>query len=181
MLKWLCGVPSHEFDGKRQKIAYIAFTTCVIFTTITAVMAGALFIYKNVSFNLEETLYALSHTISALKITYQSIVAVFLCHKLLAIFGVLSTIYDKSNTEFKLVLKMLCFWSLHLSFLWYYHNCNYLVSQFNQNFCQKPIRMDCACFFFDWLVDILEIIEMYLLCDFFSIIPTVPWWYGLNN
>lgn len=99
VLTWLCGVPPHESDSKRKKIAYIVFTLSLIFTITTGVMASALFIYRNVSLNLEESLYSLIYTIDTSQILYQSMATVLLRRKLLAIFEGLLTIYRESETE----------------------------------------------------------------------------------
>lgn len=97
ILTWLCGCPPNEFDGKWQKIAYKFFTFNIIATLSLAVIAGAIFIHRNLSIDLEGTLFSLFHTLAAISMIYQCIVTVMLCDELNNIFQGLSIIYDASK------------------------------------------------------------------------------------
>lgn len=100
VLTWLCGLPPHESYSEREKIGCIVFTLCFVTTTIAGEISSSLFIYRNVLVDLEETLYALYHTIAGVQIVYQSVATVLLRRKLSVIFKSLSTIYDKSERKY---------------------------------------------------------------------------------
>lgn len=97
VLVWFCGHPPNESARKWEKIVYIIFTLNVIICHFLSVVAGATFINRNVSVNLEETLFSLFHTVAFINTLYQSVVIVILCRELAAIFGGLSTIYKESK------------------------------------------------------------------------------------
>lgn len=102
VLMWLCGLPPKKSDGKHMRFAYMTLTLCVIVGHLLSLVAGAIFIYRNVSINLEETLFSLFHTIGSVSMLYSSIATVLLCRKLPVIFGGLSNIYNKSEYEIDL-------------------------------------------------------------------------------
>lgn len=97
VLTWLCGYPPDKSETKRMKIAYIAFTLSVITGHLLTLLAGAAFIYKHVSVNLEETLFSLFHTVGSLSMLYQSIGTIVLRRNLMTIFEGLSRIYSESK------------------------------------------------------------------------------------
>lgn len=105
VLTWLSGIPPHESDSKRKRIAYIAFTVGSVSIGVTAAIASATSIYQDVSVNLEDSLYSLITFIGGLQVLYQSIAIVFLRHKLLKIFEKLLTIYNESEKELKISSK----------------------------------------------------------------------------
>lgn len=96
VLTWLCGLPPHDVE-KQKKIAYIVFTLSIIFGHLLSVVAGSVFIYRNISVSLEDALFSLFHTLSSGSMLYQSIVTVFLCGELASIFKGLSGIYAESK------------------------------------------------------------------------------------
>lgn len=97
VLIWLCGFPTDSSASKWEKIAHIAFTLIVIATNLLSVVSSSVFIYRNVSINLEETLFSLFHTFASASMLYQSIAIVILCRELAAIFKTLANIYDASK------------------------------------------------------------------------------------
>lgn len=98
VLMWLCGIPPKEFDKKWKNIPYIILTASVIMVHSLAVISSAVFIYKNVSVSLEETLFSLFHNVGNSSTLYQSIAIILLKKKLTEIFESLSKIYDQSKT-----------------------------------------------------------------------------------
>lgn len=104
VLMWLCGVPPNESDSKRKKTAFVTLTLSVIIGHLFLVVAGAVFIYRNVSDNLEEALFSLFHTLPTASMLYQSVVTVFLCRELAGIFEELSDIYNTSDYELNIFL-----------------------------------------------------------------------------
>lgn len=107
MLMWLCGFPPHASDSKRQKIAYIALTSVAITANLLSVISSTVFIYRNFSVNLEESLYSFFHNVGSMSSLYQDIATVFLRQKLIRIFENLAFIYDQSKKHFKTVLKII--------------------------------------------------------------------------
>lgn len=103
VLMWLSGVPPHESEHKLKKIAIIAFSLMMIIFAIVAEMASITFIYRNVSTNLEETLFCLFHTITVLQTIYQLIAKVLLRYKLIVIFENLLTIYNRSKLKHEIL------------------------------------------------------------------------------
>lgn len=99
VLIWLCGIPPHITVSKRKRIAYIAFTLCVIVGNLLGVISGTIFIHKNVSIDLEVTFCALIHTLASANMLYQSIATVLLHRKLAATFDELANIYNESNLD----------------------------------------------------------------------------------
>lgn len=99
VLMWLSGILPNESTSKRQKIAYIAFTTIVISSFVVTIMSGVTFIWQNISDNLEESLYSLTHTTAYSNTLYQSIITILWRHKLAAIFKGLAQIYKESKIK----------------------------------------------------------------------------------
>lgn len=99
MLTWLSGIPPHESESTRGKIKFIVFTISLISNITAGVMASAIFIYQNISVDLEDTLFTLAYIVAALQILYQSIAIILLGHNLLEIFENLLTIYNESEIE----------------------------------------------------------------------------------
>lgn len=97
LLTWLYAFPPDESSIKWKRIVHFVFSSGVLIAHFLSVMAGGTFIFKFVSIDLEEAIFALFHTIAACNMFYQSIVIVLLRHKFTAIFKDLSTIYDKSK------------------------------------------------------------------------------------
>lgn len=97
VLMWLCGFPPDESAGKWLKIAYVIFTSSIVMDHLLSLIAGAIFIHKNVSSNFEDTLFSLFHTVGSLSMLYQSVVIVFMRRNLTAIFEELSRIYNESK------------------------------------------------------------------------------------
>lgn len=100
VLMWLCGSPPHASDSNQRKIAYIALTSMAITANLLSVISSTVFIYRNVSVNLEETLYSLFHNVGSMSSLYQDIATVLLSHKLIRIFENLALIYDQSKKMF---------------------------------------------------------------------------------
>lgn len=91
VLTWLCGVPPKESDSKRAKLQYILLTFVVIMDQVVST------IYRNVSVDLEQTLFSLFHAIGSSSTVYQSIAVILLRYKLIAIIQCLMKIYDDSK------------------------------------------------------------------------------------
>lgn len=97
VLTWLCGQPLKESASRWERIAYIAFTSFIMIGHLWSVVASSVFIHRNISDNLEETLFALMHVVSGGSMIYQMIITYFLRQKLASIFRRLSTIYRESK------------------------------------------------------------------------------------
>lgn len=97
VLTWICGLPTQEYEDNGKKIVYIILTLNVMIAHLLSVVAGSVFIYKNISISLEDALFSLFHTLSSGSMLYQSIVTVFLCRELASIFDGLSKIYKESK------------------------------------------------------------------------------------
>lgn len=99
VLIWLCGLPARKHDDKQKKLAHILLTLCVIIAHLVSVVAGSVFIYRNILVSLEDALFSLFHTLSSSTMLYQSIVTVFLCRELASMFDGLSKIYNESKCK----------------------------------------------------------------------------------
>lgn len=97
VMKWLYAFPKDEYASPSKRIAYFAFASIIFISSILSVTASTVFILKNLSINLEDTLFSLFHNIGALVTVYQSIATILLRHKLMAIFNDLLKIYDQSK------------------------------------------------------------------------------------
>lgn len=97
VLTWVCGLPSNESTDKWKKIARIVFTFSVIIGYVCSLAASTAFIYKNVSIDLEESLFSLFHNFGAANMLYLSIATVIFCRELANIFEGLSIIYKESK------------------------------------------------------------------------------------
>lgn len=97
VLTWLCGVPPEECASQRQRIAHVVFTSIVIIGNFLAMIAGATFVYRNVTINLDDTFYGLINTFGSANMLYQSIVTVLLYRQLAEIFDGLASIYNESK------------------------------------------------------------------------------------
>lgn len=104
VLTWLCGITPTKSTSKLQKIAYIGLTSFVMIGHLLSVAASSVFIYRNISDNLKETLFALMHVVSAASMIYQSVVTSLLRRKIDSIFKRLSTIYNESKRVTKLLV-----------------------------------------------------------------------------
>lgn len=103
VLIWLSGLKAQNTDGKR--IVYIIFTIGAITASIIATVISIVFIYRNMSTQLEETLFCLFHTFGSSNTLYQLIVTVLLRHKLTGIFKNLSNIYNECNKKIEISFK----------------------------------------------------------------------------
>lgn len=98
-MTWLYAFPTDPTASKWKKLAYFMFSLGITVANLSSTTAGALFIVKNVSNNLEDSIFAFFHTIACFNMLYQSIVIVVLRRKLAALFTSLSKIYEESKKE----------------------------------------------------------------------------------
>lgn len=94
---WLCGFPPDDSVSKWKRCAFVLFTSWIILVHSTSIIAGVTFIYRNVSINLEATLFSLYHTMGSTSMLYQSIVTVLSSRGIAAIYQGLSKIYNESE------------------------------------------------------------------------------------
>lgn len=106
VLMWLSGVPPDESDSKGEKTQYILLTLIIITSHLLAAISGSAFIYRNISIDLEETLYSLFHTIGSWSTLYQCIATIVLRRKLNAIFTSLAKIYSESEIRIDISSKL---------------------------------------------------------------------------
>lgn len=99
VLTWLFALPPHESDSKQMKIAYKIITLILILMGLMVIASSTTFIYRNVSNDLRATIFALFQSITALQMLYQSIAAILLRRKLIAIINNLYNFYDKSENS----------------------------------------------------------------------------------
>lgn len=101
VLSWLCGQPPSESERKWKRLSYIAVTSFIMIGHLLSVVASTIFIHRNISDNLEETLFALMHVVSAASMIYQIVVTSFLRQKLASIFDGLLAIYKESKLNLR--------------------------------------------------------------------------------
>lgn len=101
VVAWLCAFPRDECASQRKKIVYFTFALGVVVASVFSVAASTVFIYRNVSTNLEETLFSLFHNIGAWVTLYQSVAMILLRHNFMVIFDGLAKIYNKSEHKFR--------------------------------------------------------------------------------
>lgn len=77
-------------------------------------IASVIYFWNNVRLDLEPSLYALFQTIGTSGVTYMCIVAFFMRHKITALLGTLSTIYDTRKTNYIFIVKFL--WVIKVAF-----------------------------------------------------------------
>lgn len=96
------------FINKWRKIVHIVLvpSVIIIISFLLFLAASGIFIYRNILVNLEETLFALFHTVGALNGLYLSIATVLLRRKLITIFNGLTTIYNESEKKELDILSM---------------------------------------------------------------------------
>lgn len=99
VLTWLCGVRPNESDKNGKNISHIILTLSIILVHLLAVISSVVFIYRNVSVNLEETLFSLLYNVGNSSALYQSVAIILLKDKLTEIFERLSKVYDKSKKK----------------------------------------------------------------------------------
>lgn len=97
LLTWLCGAPPAESDTKREKIYYILFTIYIAMGHVLSVIAGAMFIYRQFSVDLEQTFYSLFSTLGSFGCLYQCIATIILSRKLNTVIQNLTKIYTESE------------------------------------------------------------------------------------
>lgn len=97
VLTWLCILPAQEQTNKRMKLIYIAFTFTLSITCFCGLASSLAFMMEYLSTNLENCLYALFQVAADASAFYMVMVALFLRHKMAALFDNLSEIYNKST------------------------------------------------------------------------------------
>ena len=99
VLTWICGYIPNRPESIWKKIGCIAFTLSIIAAHLLVVLAGLAFISKNMSIDLEATLFSVYNTVGCMGMVYQAIIIVIFSHKLTENFNGLSTIYIESNIQ----------------------------------------------------------------------------------
>lgn len=93
-LTWLWMHPIDEDATKWQKTVNLVFSLLVFVIHLCSMMSAATFIFKNVSFDMEESLYAILQTVASSACFYVMIIGFYSRRKMLAIFRGLSKIVD---------------------------------------------------------------------------------------
>lgn len=94
VFSWFC-VYHDEASTKWQKLAHISFTSIVFVFLITALISSIGYIFKTISINLEDSLYAVPQISAVVIIKYSLIAMYFSRDKFHEIFYNLSDIYKK--------------------------------------------------------------------------------------
>lgn len=97
VLTWLCILPAQEQINRRMKLIYIAFTFTLSITCFCGLVSSLAFMMEYLSTNLEDCLYALFQVAADSSALYMVLVALFLRHKMAALFDKLSEIYNEST------------------------------------------------------------------------------------
>lgn len=99
---WLCICPVDENSPKAKKLVCIALSGIVLAIIATMVIGSTAFVMQYASDDLERSLYAFYQIFGWAPIFYMFVVALVLRHKINALFGELSIIYDTANALSKL-------------------------------------------------------------------------------
>lgn len=97
VLTWLCVCPSEVPISWGRKLAYICLITSIFIACVYATLASAAFLIKNLSVDLEESLYSFAQMAGYIAATYLIIVALFLRQEITKLFAGLSRIYAESK------------------------------------------------------------------------------------
>lgn len=97
VLRWLCGYSASETDSEWIKLAYFILTLVIFLANSTSAISSAVFVWENVSIDLEESLYAVAQVCGSSAVTYVSILIFLLRHKITATINRLSEIYNESK------------------------------------------------------------------------------------
>lgn len=92
VLMWLCIYPVER--NQRKKIACIGLSAIVLAILATQVIGSVIFVKRFLSADLERSLYALYQITGWAPIFYMFVVAIVLRHRITALFGQLSRLYE---------------------------------------------------------------------------------------
>lgn len=95
VFRWLCICPVDENDGKNYKIFYILWSVLSVICAAFGFVASSIFFLNYLSTDLKESIYAILPITSTLNFLYMIINAVFIGHKINAIFKRLAEIFEK--------------------------------------------------------------------------------------
>lgn len=91
---WLCVCSADKIRNKKMKNSYIILTTIILIALLCVISASIAFFMKNVSNDLESSLYCLGQIMPYTSVLYLLIGGLFLRHKIDDLFDQLTEIYN---------------------------------------------------------------------------------------
>lgn len=98
VLTWLCILPANETTGKCEKIMYMTFSATIIAVEVCITTSSMVYFLKNVSVDLDTSLYALFQMTGSTSLIYILVYAFSMQHKIADMFQHLSNICDSCKT-----------------------------------------------------------------------------------
>lgn len=102
VLTWLCICPAENHTSKWKKSLYILLVFALFVVEVSAVVSSLVFFLKNVSEDLEESLYALFVIVGDVCLTYGSLVLFYKRHEITAFLEELEQIFAISKNFHKI-------------------------------------------------------------------------------
>lgn len=107
VLTWLVSYPFDKNTSKRKKIVYVTFAIAVFVIVLCGCAASVVYFWKHVATDLEKAIFALFQIVGTLNALFLVAFSFFQRHKIAAIIGKLSTIYnDRKNLYFYRILEI---------------------------------------------------------------------------
>lgn len=103
VLTWLCIFPAANDTSKWKKSLYILLVFILFVLEVCALVSSLIFFLKNVSNNLEESLYSLFQISAFSCLTYFSFISFYSRHEIMAVFGKLAQIYADGENFFDIL------------------------------------------------------------------------------
>lgn len=97
MLACMCILPADENSSKRERILNVASTLALIVVELCIFISSGAFIMKNVSTDLEVSLYGVFQVVASFGLTYMMISGIIFRRKIAAMIQTLSNLYDESK------------------------------------------------------------------------------------
>lgn len=103
----MCILPADENATRRERILHIVSTIAIISIELCAFISSLVFFLKNVSIDLEVSLYAMFQMIAIFGLLYMVVPGLIMQRKMAAMFQTLSKIYDESEYLFEFIVFFL--------------------------------------------------------------------------